>query len=448
MIPSPDIFCSSPWLHLRIRISGQLQSCRWMNWQLGTPLKDEYIQNTSMIEYFNSVDMCALRGGLLSNTSHPMCAKCYYQDSFNKVSGRVRQLFRSKLDNLDTFADDFVSSPHIELFNYSLENNFKASKYPIDLQIDLENTCNGACIMCNPVFSSKLGHDFKKLHVINPKIFPISAPQKNWAADPVTLAKFVDEIKQMPEIEYIHFLGGETLYVESFYTICEALIKSGAAKNIIMGTTTNCSIYSDRLANIISSFKSVHLGLSIESMHEVNDYIRYPSKIGIVSENIKNFLALRENNHELYIQFRITPNIFTVFYLDELLQYALDNGISSESCDILCEPPYLCIELIPNDIKMQAISKLKNFMIRNKLMYVGKVTNSREKSLCREVMADAVTSYINFLETMQPPTNCEDLRFGLVEFLHAFETIRKNSILDYVPEFTDFLMQYGYSRQK
>ena len=59
------------------------------------------------------------------------------------------------------------------------------------------------------------------------------------------------------------------------------LIEKDLAKYIIVGTTTNATIYSDELVNVIKSFKEFHLGVSIETVTDLNDYVRYPSKISI-----------------------------------------------------------------------------------------------------------------------------------------------------------------------
>ena len=442
-----NTFCSSPWLHFRINYAGDFVVCRW-GVNPGVDRQSTHnIRDTRISDYFNSSILSEMRNQLLTGEKPAACQNCYYQDKFNKISGRKKQLFRSKLDNSDTFDDNFTSSPHYDRFLFSQNNNGLANCLPFDFQIDLENTCNGACIMCSPKASTKLATDYIKLNKIEPEIF--AAPRKFdcWASDPVLVKKFVDELVKMPDIDYIHLLGGETLYVESFYTICEALIDAGISKNIIIGTTTNGTVYSPRLEKIITQFRGFHLGLSIESINIINDYIRYPARINPVLEIFDKFFELRNKAPNLHLTLRITPNIFSIFYLDEVIQYMVDKRITAESCNILKNPSILRMELLPADLKEVAVNKLKNVISKNNLHHNEPVIDTRNPNLINEVISNVVYQYIDFLTNMAEPEDVENERHNLVKFLNAFESLRRNSILDYAPEFTTFLEQYGYVKK-
>lgn len=447
MIPNKDVFCSSPWLHVRIGHSGKFYVCRWAD--RAQPNFDSQdielsIQNMSLFEYLNSTTMVELRNQLLTGVKPTACNQCYYQDSFQKLSGRKKQLFRSNLDDENTFELKFKQSPHYEMFKYSQDHNGLTNVQPIDLQIDLENTCNVSCIMCNPSLSSRLATDYIKLHRIAPTVFADPPRFKCWASDPALVAKFVNDLKQIPNIDYIHFLGGETLYVESFYTICEALIEAGLAKNIIVGTTTNGTVYSERLEKLIPQFRAFHLGLSIESVNPINNYIRYPSEIDKVLETFSKFYALRKASPTLHLELRITPNIFSIYYLDELVQYMVENEVTAESCCILANPSHLRIELLPDYLKQQTIQKLVVVASKNSLVRRDQTPDTRNPEFLKQVLSNVVYGYIDFMKDMKLPTNAEEERFKLVQFLKGFEAIRNNSILDCAPEFKDFLLNYGY----
>lgn len=441
-----NTFCSSPWMHFRLTWSGDFVTCRWglSGENMISEEKRLNIRTASIVEYFNSPAMTNIRQMLLDGKKPLECRTCYYEETFGKVSGRKKQLLRSKLDNMETFNRDFTSSPYYDNFEYSRVNHGKTNLSPFDLQIDLENTCNGSCIHCHPIASSKLATDYKKLFKIEPSLFPKFPEVKNWSSDPVLVRRLVEELIQLPYIEYIHFLGGETLFVESFYTICEALIEAGVAKNIMIGTTTNSTIYSDRLEKIIPEFKTFYLGVSIESVNSFNDYNRYPAKIENVLVNLNKFLDLRNKFPSIHLTLRITPNIFSIFYFDEVIQFMIDNHVMAESCNILKDPSVLRMELLPDDIKKQTIDKLVAVALKNSLVREQPISLIRDKSLTKEVTSNIVYQYIDFLTDMKAPEDVENERFNLVKFLKAFESLRNNSILDYAPEFTEFLKKYGY----
>jgi hypothetical protein len=436
-----DSFCSSPWFHIGINPAGYFLPCRWPEL-----IHNDLIHNiadTSLQDFMNSETMRNLRVELLNGNKPSICSACYYEDKHNKVSGRQRQLLKSAI-KLNSFDKSFCSSPHYNLFEYSYNNNGSTDYTPVDIQIELGNTCNSSCIMCSPIYSSKLATDYQKLHTIEPRLFEEHTPFKNWADNPVLLDKFINDLIKLPNIKYIHFLGGETLYLKGFYEICNRLIDAGIAKDIMIGTTTNGTIYTPALENIIKQFKNVHLGISIETFTPLNNYVRYPSKISDIQANISKFLALREQT-ELHITLRITPTIFTIFHLDTVFEFMIDNAVTAESCNILWEPSCLRIELLPTDLINKTLAKLNDIIEKYQIVSNDElIINRRRDDLVVPVMSDLIFEYKRFLETYTIPTNIEDERYDLVKFTKAFESLRHNCILDYLPEYEEFLRIYGY----
>jgi sulfatase maturation enzyme AslB (radical SAM superfamily) len=296
--------------------------------------------------------------------------------------------------------------------------------------------------MCDPTYSSRLESDYKKLAKQSQLFFdPIKT--QNWSSDINLKNKLIDELSDIKNIKYIHFLGGETLYHSAFYDICEALIKTNQAQDIIVGTTTNGTIFNSRLENLISSFKEFHLGISIESVLKLNDYIRYPSKIENILENLENFLNLRNKCSTLQISLRITPNIFTIYELDKLFEYMFQKKVIAESCNILADPQHLRMELLPDDIRQEILHKLNSLVDKYNLNKIN-IVNVRRNDLIDQVTANLILDYKNFIESYKMPSDVDKHRYNLVEWLQSFERLRKNSILDYAPRYEKFLRNYGY----
>ena len=435
-----DNFCSSPWFHVRIDPAGQYLPCRWSSHQDPTGY---YVANTSIAEFMNSDIMSGIRARMLDGNGITMCSACLYEDTNNKVSGRQKQLLKSAI-SLNNFEKTFCSSPHWGVFEYSSKNQGRTTKLPVDLQIDLGNTCNSACIMCGPTYSSRLATEYHTLSKLEPLLFKAREPFKNWADDSTQVDKFVDELSQIPNIKYIHFLGGETLYLKSFYSICNKLVDAGIAKDISIGTTTNCSIYTDELVNIIRNFKHVHLGLSVESFNEVNDYIRWPSDISVVKSNIKKFLDLRDQT-DLHLSLRITPNILSVYHLPEVFEFMIQNKITAESCNILHNPSCLRLELLPKELLGTVVDKINQVVQTYNLVDVNeKIVNRRREDLVDPVIAQVIFEYKHLLENIKEPADVEQERCNLVKYIRAFEQVHKNTVLDYLPEYEEFLRSYGY----
>jgi hypothetical protein len=391
----------------------------------------------------NSHDMQVIRTDLLSGQSLDICKSCHYEDQHNKVSGRRRQLLKSAID-VENFNKTVCASPHWEMFAYSNSHQGYTNQQPVDLQIDIGNNCNSACIMCKPLHSSRLVQDYKKLYKIEPDLFANPVKFQNWTDDSTLVEKFVEEIKQIPNLQYIHFLGGETLYLKSFYTICNRLIEHGISKNIILGTTTNATVYTSELEHVIKNFKQVHLGISIEAVTPLNDYIRWPSTIDQVLNNINKFIELKSHAN-LQLSLRITPNVFSIYHISKLFDYMIKNKITAESCNILHDPSCLRIELIPDDLKQEIIASIDQIIIKYKLIEVDKtIINRRREDLIDPVITSIIFEYKKFLQTYQPPNDIDEERGNLIKFIKAFEALRNNSILTYLPEYEKFLRTYGY----
>jgi MoaA/NifB/PqqE/SkfB family radical SAM enzyme len=428
-----DSFCSSPWFHIRLTYDGSYDVCRWSkNGQTRINIRD-----TSLMQFYNSDAMRQLRLDLLSGKQPAVCEACYYQDSFGKLSGRVRQLNKSAI-TMTEFPLSFRSSPHLPLFEYSNDMLGASSHFPTDLQIDLGNTCNSACIMCDPRASSRLVADYKKLNKLNNALFAQPQPYRSWTEDRQVVDRFVRELRSLPDIRYIHFLGGETLYNQAFYDICEQL----DGTNLIVGTTTNGTIYDERVEQLIPRFQEFHLGISIESVTALNDYVRYPGPTDQILQNIKKFVALRERHDGLKLELRITPNLFTISELDRVFEFMIEHDVIAESCNILHQPRCLRMELMPDDIRQETVIKLQSIVDR-----LGTYTpqvNTRRSDLSGQIIAQLATEYLEFVKTYTQPADAAESLQELVVFLKSFESIRNNTILDYAPRYTEFLRHIGY----
>jgi len=431
-------FCSSPWFHIRMTYDGSFQSCRWAS----NPKRTVSFKNSTILNYYNSDEMRNLRQQLLAGDKPNHCSSCYYEESFGKLNGRLRQLNKSAID-VNNFVLTMRSSPHYKNFEYSWNNNGLADLAPIDLQIELGNTCNSACIMCSPEASSKLEQDYHKLNRINSKLFFKPNNYSNWTKDQKLIDRFVNEIVNIPNIKYIHFLGGETLYEEAFYTICEKLIASGLSKNIIIGTTTNGTIYNERIEKFTQNFKQFHLGISIESVTGLNDYIRWPGQIEDIIENIHKYLELRKTNSQLIISLRVTPNIFSIYELDKLFVFMLENQVNAESCNILNDPSVLRMELMPEDIRFEIKEKFKTLIDYYDLSKKLEI-NVRNPNTVQQAISNVILDYYQFIQNFPIPQTLEQDRYDLVKYIQAFETLRNNSILNYLPRYEKFLRSYGY----
>ena len=123
----------------------------------------------------------------------------------------------------------------------------------------------------------------------------------------------------------------------------------------------------------------------------------------------------------------------------------LDNNITAESCNILHEPSCLRIELLPRSLVNQILVKIDHLIGEYGLISnQNTILNRRREDLTISVITEIIFEYKHLLETYQTPSNVESERYDLVKWIKAFEQLRGNNILTYLPEYEEFLRSYGY----
>lgn len=417
---------------MRIEHNGDFEFCRWSR---KIPGSEKYnISDTDPIEYFQT-HMSSIRKQLLNAKEFPQCKSCHVMEKHNKVSGRQKQLL--KIGVLQgNFAKSFLSSPLLDDIKYSNDNSGKTNLLPVDWQIDLGNFCNSSCIMCLPKYSSKLANEWYQLGLID-------EPHDNtsWAQNDKLLEKFLDSLTQIKNLQFLQFLGGETLITPAFKKILQELISKGLTSNLIIGFTTNLTVWPVETIDLLKKFKNVHIGLSIETLNNLNDYIRWPSKISVIKENLSKFIQL-SSNRDWFVSLRVTPNLFSVLYIDEIYRFALDKNLGVESCNFIYSPEYLKLDLLPKDLRISAINKLKKILSENTQIEQSEpIFNVRQKNIVKQTILDDIKSVINYLQR----TPIEETQYdNLVVFLKKIEKKRTNKIINYAPEYENFLRTIGY----
>lgn len=420
-------FCASPWIHMRINNSGAYEYCRWANKENRN--HGASIQHMLPVEYFQT-HMQSVRNSMLAGTAVEGCRECHQMEQHGKVSGRQRQLLKVGV-RTDNFSKTLLSSPWINEFKNSSNNLL-----PQDWQIDLGNFCNSGCVFCSPESSSKLAAEFKKLKIIS------QTPVRSWAEDPAQLEKFLDTIARSPSIKYLHFIGGETLITPAFKLILKELIAQGINHTCSIGFTTNLHCWDQEAVDLLIKFKEVNLGVSIECVDALNDYVRWPSSIEQVKTVFEKWYAVSQQHH-WFMQLRTTPTWLTVSRLLTVYDWAWQHSISIESCNFLQDPAHFRISVLPEQHRRRIVNDMQHWIHRhsNGVDISAAIYNTRSPATVHSQILQDLNSYVDYLEHSDYQTN---LLPASVEYLKLLESNRKNSILDYLPEYEELLRSAGY----
>lgn len=419
---------------MRINSSGTYEPCRWMT-KSQTDSRVDFDQNIKKIlphTYFQK-HMAPLRTQFLQGQPLPMCQSCVSQEQYGKPSGRLRQLLKIGVQD-SYFEKSLFSSPLRADFDYSNQNQGHTQRTVSDWQIDLGNYCNGSCVYCHPNDSSSLATEFKKLGLID------QLPAPAWCDDPELLDRFIADLTASSNLQYLHFLGGETVITPGFKKILSALVEADLANQVTIGFTTNLTVWSEPVTELLCHFANVNLGMSIETLTPINDYVRYPSKQQSTRDFLQRWTNLGQQQNWL-MQLRMTPTCLTVHELDTVYDYAWENNISVESCNFLSRPEFLRIGVLPRAQRDLVKRRLQNWIDTHPVHAQDQIINTRNPNFARPQIVQDAKSYLNYIESAQD----ESYRLGnLVTYLKLLESNRGNCVLDYLPQYEDLFRSAGY----
>jgi len=418
---------------MRITNSGTYEPCRWMAKDGNTRVNfARNIQTMSPQTYFQT-EMSELRAELLQGHVPKICNDCHRMEQHGKPSGRQRQLLKNGVQD-KYFEKSLAGSPLRSAFDYSHNNQGNTTRTVTDWQIDLGNYCNGACVFCNPESSSSLATEFKRIGLIE------QVPVSSWCDDPKLLDQFVDTLTSSPNLQYLHFIGGETVITPGFKKILSALVAADLAKNITIGFTTNLTVWSESVVELLTQFQQVHLGMSIETLTPVNDYVRYPSQHVQTQELLDRWTTLG-HKHGWLIQLRTTPTCLTVHELTTVYDYAWQHSTAVESCNFIDRPEFFRISVLPKHQRESAVETLQSWIDAHPVDVRDQIINTRDPNLAQQQIVQDAESYLNYLESAADESNRLP---DLVVYLKRLEASRGNSILTYLPQYEDLFRYAGY----
>lgn len=250
------------------------------------------------------------------------------------------------------------------------------------VEIQIDRTCNGGCIICGPWYSSYWANEEKKNYI------PIQTQ---------TRSEYVDQILSVVDIQKtrkINFLGGEPFLTTTDTDILEQIRQPS---QVDLQYTTNGSIFpgNDRIERW-KQFKSVMINFSIDGVREKFEYIRYPLKWSVVEENI---IRLRNILPEATVKFKInhTVNIFNLYYVDEF-EHWYNTVFNSNKFINNCVVPYtfspangvLAPHAVPqklldlvavkyaSDSKVMKLITTTNFSSEKLLSYINRLDDRRK----------------------------------------------------------------------
>ncbi len=374
-----NIYCTVPWNEVHINADGSYHTCGAQpNRVSGTEFAVKHcVQKMTIREWMQSQYQFQQRSDKLAGVPSELCEICYSEERVGSSSKRTR-----------------------ELQKYSTPVFFKQADIvplPTSYHISLGNECNLACKMCTPWYSSKIASQQKQLGLYK------GPSRLNWTEDETAWNNVVDTMCNTPNLSAVHIIGGEPLLNSKFSDLVDRLL-AARKTNIYLGFTTNGTIFDSKLVNNLKSFRHVDIGISIECIGELNDYIRQGSSYQAVLDNIDLYLKHRIEN-KVYVTLRAVPSALSVHTLDSLFLWCVDRELDVMT-NMLVSPDYLQIQNLPADVKNRLLTQYRRWVFGD-----SPTTNSnpRDPTRYREHIDKEVKAIIKALEQPNIPAKTKEL---------------------------------------
>lgn len=338
-----DSFCSLPFVHSCTNVGGRNKPCcRFSDM--------DYNDNINPIDYFKSAKLDKLRQKMLAGDYIKGCQKCYDEEKANKKSYRQQSNEKFQVDTLD---------PSIKF-----------------IEIGLSNSCNFACVTCDAAYSTTWWKDIDAVNELGAN-----------KAKPETQVVYTDDNfskQDLIDLEIVKLLGGEPLMEPKNL---EFLSKVNLS-NIQLVLITNASVAPNKQwQEVLSKVKRLSLDISIDGVGKTAEFVRHGTNWAKVQKNIQWWINWSKT-HNMDMRFHYVVHNFNIHNIQDYEKWNTF-GIKT-TFDVLRQPEYLNIKILPKKEKAHYLNTLTNPQILNYL----KQHIDYEDSSAYETM----TLYKNWLE--------------------------------------------------
>lgn len=421
--PNDNVTCISPWYELRIDANGNMRGCH--------AISQDYSEKSdlSFIEWFNKGnEITNIRNSIVDGNEYPSCKSCYKNEENNLISFRQRRNIQAAIYSGKYFKQSLEQSPAYNRMSGNVDKF-----YPAFMHVTLSNLCNLSCRMCFPDYSTQLSSLYKKVGIMDndkPTLL-------DWTVDENKWNEFLELLKNNNNLMSLHFMGGEPLYHKRFLEVIDWCILNNKT-DFHLTFVTNGTILNVDLLDKLKHFKTVQIEVSIENLHDTNNYIRINSNHETVKNNILTIVKYLGTSS---VVIRPVPQALSIIHYDTLLDFAIENNLSIDN-NVLSKPEYLKCFVLPKELKDILTAKMK-------AKYANILSNSNSDNPIARIRANSMEWIKNHIESIlilineKEPDNIEDLRRQFVEYNNKLDSVTEYKFTEIYPELLKFYAKYS-----
>ena len=382
-----------------------------------------FIQDSTLEEIWNNKSMCRIRKQVLNDERPPECEPCFNLEDQGVESLRQRHI------------TGVIPEARITLYPNAISKMSENYTMPFEIptmELKLNNLCNLKCRMCNPTDSTSW-NDWKEVEefYIKENNYLVKNIQELKLIESPYLDKFTDNPawwssleKLLPYFQRVEFAGGEPLTDPTHYRILEML--QPYASNIEVKYATNLTSLGKGSRNVFDywpAFKSVAVNVSIDGIGSSYEYIRGN---GCWDDVVVNIKRIQEISNVSRIVGAVAVQVSNIMILDQMIETFLDDLGIVFYTNMVNYPNVLSIQVLPNELKSIAITRLRNVQKR-----VPEFKYVKENPILLGITLQQIDGIVNFILAK----NTTHLWNDCVEFNRRLDVTRNQSFTDATPEF-------------
>ena len=307
-------FCPMPWTGLMYNYDGEVKNCI----RSVETLPIGNLQDNQITDILLGEENKSRQANIIGKQPVASCQTCYELEhgkkGFDIISDRVFYIRELKKTPPETY----------KCGNFDLQT----------IDVRWTNVCNFACVYCSPHYSSKWARE------LDVKLTTPNTQQ---------LESFKSYIfDHAANLKHVYLAGGEPLLMKENLELLEKL-----NPDVQLRINTNLSKVDTRVFEEVCKFKNVHWTVSVETIEDEYDYVRYGGNWQDFLDNLKIIQGL---DHR--ITFNMLYFLLNYSSLFRCVDYLKGLGFHNNSFVIgaLLEPVSLSVMNLP-DVTLELIKK-------------------------------------------------------------------------------------------
>lgn len=402
---SSNVLCPAPITAVLIDTNKGVRPCCVYDGYIGNLHKE------SLINIISSDQWKTIKQSMYDNIWPNECLSCKEREESSGWS--VRKLFTDGNFNVTGWENDKITY----------------------LEMNGSNICNLACLHCNAGFSSKWVQEVKKAREVFNTYDHDKQNRMKWM-DAVIIYNdshignhrttkvhlpnpdlILENLKKLDlsDLKTINFKGGEPFLNEETYIVLDYLNTLGILENIEIKVSTNGTYITDQYIDLLKKVNYIDLYISLDGVGELFNYIRYGEA---TFESIEPTIAKLNTLSSIQINTSTAVMNYNIYNLIDIRNY--------------------CIKMAEKYDKMNKNAGFANCLQHPRYLALNTLFESTRNSLVEFYEKNnSNTNHKEFdyvIQSLKNEYSGNDLHNNWIDYTLMMQTVRKNNILDIVPQ--------------